>query len=261
VSTPTQVRDLRAETDTSLIERVYRDILQPSFDASELEALDVLLDGLSGGISRECWGLCAMDGDTPVGCILGYPYPVSRVLLIGYMAIRPGLRSRGLGRTLLEEARRRWFGTAGLTLVLAEIEDPRYHPAAGGIDPARRVAFYSRLAAQMVVGPYFQLQLKGEGKKRIYGMFLAVLYGGERASVSAPQLAAFLREYFMTAEGSDWPSAGDEEGRWLLDWYRARETVDLRPIAEYSKADIPRVPGRPANPAGSTPPWRATPGV
>ena len=132
--------------------------------------------------------------------------------------------------------------------MLAEIEDPRYHPAVGDIDPARRVAFYARLAAQMVVGPYFQLQLGGEGKKRMYGMFLAVLYGGDKASISASQLAAFLREYFRTGEGSDWPSAEDAEGRWLLDWYRARETVDLRPIAEYSTADIPRVPGRRATP-------------
>ena len=164
-----------------------------------------------------------------------------------------GVRSRGVGRALLAEARRRWFGKAGLTLVLAEIEDPRYHPAVGDIDPARRdFAFYARLAAQMVVGPYFQLQLGGEGKKRMYGMFLAVLYGGDKASISASQLAAFLREYFRTGEGSDWPSAEDAEGRWLLDWYRARETVDLRPIAEYSTADIPRVPGGPANPAGST---------
>jgi GNAT superfamily N-acetyltransferase len=244
MSIPVQVRDLRAEADTSLIERAYRDILEPSFENSELEALDVVLDGLSEGGGCECWGLCAMDGDTPVACVLGYPYPVSRVLLIGYMAVKPGLRSRGVGWTLLEEARRRWFGKAGLTLVLAEIEDPRYHPAAGDIDPARRVAFYARHEVQMVVGPYFQLRLKGEGKKRMYDMFLAVLYGGDGASVSASQLAAFLREYFMDEEGGDWPLAEDEEGRWLLDWYRAREVVDLCPIGEYSTADIPRVPGR-----------------
>src|SRR5262249_11762243 len=155
-----------------------------------------------------------------------------------------GLRSRGVGWALLEEARRRWFGKAGLTLVLAEIEDPRYHPASGDIDPARRVAFYARHETRLVVGPYFQLRLKGEGKKRTYDMFLAVLHGGDKASVPAPQLAAFLREYFTNEEGSDWPLAEDQEGRWLLDWYLGRQTVDLRPIGQYSKAEIPRVPGR-----------------
>lgn len=244
MSDPIQVRDLRAEADTSLITRVYRDILQPSFDDSELEALEVVLDGLTTGGSYECWGLCALDGDTPVGCILGYPYLASRVLLIGYMAVRSGLRSRGVGQTLLAEARRRWYGRGGLTLVLAEIEDPRYHPAVGEVDPARRVAFWARHGAQMVIGPYFQFRINGEGNKRVYDMFLAVLYGGDRALVSAPQLAAFLTEYFEIGEGTHWPLAEDEEGRWLLDWYRDRETVDLQPIGEYSKAEIPRCPGR-----------------
>src|SRR5262249_21238098 len=85
---PVQVRDLRAGADTSLIKRVYGDILEPSFDNAELEALDAVLDGLTGGGSCECWGLCAMDCGTPVACILGYPYPLSRVLLIGYIAVK-----------------------------------------------------------------------------------------------------------------------------------------------------------------------------
>jgi GNAT superfamily N-acetyltransferase len=241
-----QVRDLRAEADANLIKRVYRDILEPSFENSELEELDVVLDGLATGGSCECWGLCAMDCGTPVACILGYPYPISRVLLIGYIAVKPGLRSRGVGWALLEEARRRWFGKAGLTLVLAEIEDPRYHPAAGDIDPARRVAFYARHQMQMIVGPYFQppLRLKGEDKKRTYDMFLTVLHGGGQASVRAPHIAAFLKEYFKAEEGSDWPLAEDQEGHWLLGWYLGRQTVDLQPIGQYAKAEIPRVPGR-----------------
>jgi GNAT superfamily N-acetyltransferase len=261
MSTPVQFRDLRTEADRGLIEAIYHDILQPSFTADELDPLDYVLDGLSENGSYECWGLGLLDGETPVGCILGYPYRASGVLLIGYLATKPGVRSRGVGTLLLGEARWRWYGRSGRTLVLAEIDDPRFHPPAGDIDPERRVAFYARQKTQMVIGPYFQPRVLGEGRKRVHGMFLAVLHGGDGASVPAPQLAAFLQEYFADVEQeSGWPRPEDAEGRWLLDWYRDRETVALRPIDEYAKTEIPRGPGgcrlygpviRPSNTAGS----------
>lgn len=249
-----QFRDLRASADTALIEAIYSDILGPSFDRDELDPLDIVLDGLSEDGSYACWGLCALDGDEPVGCILGYPHLVSRVLLIGYVAVKRGLRSRGIGGKLLDEAGRRWYGKAGLTLVLAEIDDPRYHPAKDGIDPQRRVDFYAKHQTQIVVGPYFQPQLGEGGRKRVYDMFLAVLPRSDRATdprnkttVEGRQLVTFLREYFTAAgEDSDWPAAEDAEGRWLLDYYRTRDHIDLCPIDKYQEAAIPRVQDRPA---------------
>ena len=182
---------------------------------------------------------------TRLACVLGYPYPESGVLLIGYIAVRADLRSRGVGGMLLEAARREWYGQAGLTLVLAEIDDPRYHPASGGIDPDRRITFYARHQTQLVVGPYFQPRLDGEGKQRVYDMFLAVLNGDGQTSLPGPTIAAFLREYFTASgEGDDWPLAADPAGQWLLHWYGTRETVGLLPIDSYPKAEIPRVPGR-----------------
>jgi predicted N-acetyltransferase YhbS len=237
-------RDLRADADTSLIEAVYRDILESSFNHNELETLDVIVDGLTEGGRYECWGLCALDGDEPVGCVLGYPYLVSGVLLIGYLAVRPSVRGRGVGRTLLDEAKRRWYGKTGLSLVVAEVEDPRYHEAARGIDPERRIAFFARREAQLVIGPYLQPRLD-ESMKRVPHMFLAVLDGGGRASVPSPQIATFLTEYFRTtAEDRDWPLAEDAEGHWLFDWYHDRDTVRLQPIDKYATVEIPSVPGR-----------------
>jgi GNAT superfamily N-acetyltransferase len=248
MSTPIRFLDLRADTGAGLVEAVYHEILEPSFNSDELDTLDCLLDGLTTGGSYECWGLCALDGETPVGCMLGYPYPDSRVLLVGYLAVRPGERDRGIGGLLMDEVRRRWYGKRGLTLVVAEIDDPRHHPAAGAIDPERRVAFYERHEAQVVIGPYFQPRLEGESKGRVYGMFLAVLYDGAASpgpSVSGGQIADFLVEYFAASgEGSDWPRAEDTEGRWLLDWYRGREAVGLHPIGRYAEIDIPQIPGR-----------------
>ena len=82
-------RDLRANAETSLIKATYKEILEPSFSLDELDTLDGVLAGLTEDGSYECWGLCALDDETPIGCILGYPFPESRVLLIGYIAVRP----------------------------------------------------------------------------------------------------------------------------------------------------------------------------
>jgi hypothetical protein len=251
MSAPIRFRDMRTEADASLIEVIYHELLEPTFGPDELDTLDCVLDGLTEGGSYEGWGLCALDGETPVGCVLGYPYPDSQVLLIGYLAVRRGARSRGVGGLLADEVGRRWYGKAGLTLVMAEVEDPRHHPVVGDIDPERRVAFYARRGAQIAAGPYFQPRLEGEGKKRVYDLFLTVLYGSSGAispghSVSARQLTAFLREYFAASgEGSDWPRDEDVEGRWLLDWYRGREMVGLHPIGGYSEIEVPRIADHP----------------
>ncbi len=247
MSTSIQFRDLRADADVSFIEVIYREILQPSFSPDELDPLDLILDGLTRGGSYELWGLSSMDGDMPVGCILGYPYRESGVLLIGYLAIKQDARSRGIGGLLADESGRRWYGQPGFPLVVAEIEDPRYHAAEGDIDPGRRVAFYARRGDQIVIGPYFQPRLE-KYRQRVYDLFLTVHYCGNGVislenTISAQRVADFLQEYFAASgEGSDWPQ--DEEGRWLLDWYRSRETVSLRPIGEYAKVNVPRSPFR-----------------
>lgn len=244
-----QFSDMR-EASSSFVEVVYREILEPSFSPDELDPLDFVLDGLTEGGSYELWGLTALDDGRPVGCILGYPYRESGVLLVGYLAIRDGERSRGLGGLLADEIRRRWYEQPGLPLVLAEVEDPRYHAVAGDIDPARRVAFYSGRGAQILTGPYFQPRLEGEGRQRVYDLFLTVLHASsgmisDGPTMSAQKIAQFLLEYFPACgEGDDWPQDG--EGRWLLDWYRSRESVGLQPIGEYAKVDIPRSPFRKA---------------
>jgi GNAT superfamily N-acetyltransferase len=237
------VDDLRSNVSASLIAEIYREILEPSFRPDELDTSVSFIDGMASG---QPLGLCALDGETPVGCILGYPYQRSRVLLIGYVAVKPGLRGRGIGGLLLHEAQQRWYQKPEFTLVVAEIEDPRHHPAVADINPKRRVSFYARRGAQVVIGPYFQPRVGGVGKKRVYNFFLTVLSGSSGSinpnnSVDAGQLTGFLLEYFRASEGSDWPEAEDEEGNQLLEWYRRRETVQLHAIGEYARIDIPRI--------------------
>jgi GNAT superfamily N-acetyltransferase len=242
-----QVLDMRSEVSASLIGDIYRELLRPSFVSNELDSLETLLDGLAEDGSSGTWGLCAVDGETPLGCVLGYPYAGSRVLLIGYVTVRPGLRDRGIGGLLMDQIQQRWYQKDDVVLVLAEVEDPRYHPATPDVDPKRRAAFYGRRGAQVIVGPYFQPRLDQEGKQRVYNLFLTVLGGNSEAitpesSVRAGVVAEFLVEYFtQSGEGGDWPRAGDEEGTRLLNWYRDRELVRLHPIGDYAKVEIPRL--------------------
>jgi GNAT superfamily N-acetyltransferase len=237
---------MRSEVSADLIEEIYREILEPSFGPNELDTLDTFLGGLA---EDEAWGLCALDGDKPVGCIMGYPFARARALLIGYVSVRPELRGGGIGDVLMDAAQQRWYAKPGVALVLAEIEDPRRHPPAGDIDPARRAMFYARRGAQVVVGPYFQPKLEGDGKKRVYDLFLTVISGTNDAispqnSVRAEMIADFMLDYFRdSGEGSDWPRADDDEGTRLLAWYRDRESVSLQPIGEYAQIDIPRISG------------------
>ena len=242
-----QVLDMRSEASASLIGDIYRQLLRPSFDSNELDSLETLVDGLAEDDSSGTWGLCAVDGETPLGCVLGYPYARSQVLLIGYVTVRPGLRNRGIGGLLMDQVEQRWYEKDDVVLVLAEVEDPRHHAATPDIDPKRRTAFYGRRGAQVIVGPYFQPRLDQEGKERVHNLFLTVLGGNSEAiapenSVRSAVVADFLLEYFReSGEGSDWPRAGDEEGTRLLAWYRAREMVPLHPMADYAEVEIPRL--------------------
>lgn len=235
-----RVRDMRSDVSADVVEDIYRGILAPSFGPDELDPLPTILDGLAeGGAAR---GLCAFDGERPVGCIVGYTYPRSRVLLVGYLAVRPGLRGGGIGHALMDAAERRWYGHPDATLVLAEVEDPRRHPVVGDIDPKRRAAFYGRRGAQVVVGPYFQPRL-ARGTNRVHDLFLTVLNAGAATPenrVRTAQLTNFILEYFRdSGEGPDFPRPDDWEGNRLLAWYRDRATVPLHPMEDYARIAIP----------------------
>jgi hypothetical protein len=244
-STELPVLNMRREVSPSVIERIYYELLEPSFGPNELDTLETLLDGLAEHGSYVAWGLCVLDSETPVGCILGYPTEQSGVLLIGYLVVNSGLRSQGTGSRLITEVRKQWFGNPDYTLVLAEVEDPRHYAAELGSDPVLRAKLYARQGMQVVVGPYFQPKLEGEGKKRVYNLFLTVLNESTDPatwpdSVPGKQIADFIIEYFQSSgEGEDWPRDDDEEGKQLLTFYQSRERIPLRPIGEWEHIEIP----------------------
>jgi hypothetical protein len=235
-----EFRNMR-DMSEALITRIYDEILQPNFGPEELDSLETVLGGLSA--RGTVLGLCAMDGEDPVGCLLRYPY--AEALLIGYVAVRKDRRGEHAGSELFDQVRRRWFGERGVKLVVGEIEDPRCHPMVGDISPERRVAFYERQGVQIAVGPYFQPCLS-DGGERVYDLFLTALTdsaSGPQKSVPAKPIADFLLAYFKEAEGKNWPGPTDGEGQRLLAWYQdpEHEVVPLHPIADYNEIEIPDV--------------------
>jgi predicted N-acetyltransferase YhbS len=243
MSSSPRISDLNDARNAALVDAVYRQILEPSFPEAELETLENVHEGLTGDSDIRLMGLCALSDDgEPLACIVAYQFPRSGVLLIGYVAVREGARDQGLGGLLMDEAARRWYEGAGNGLVMGEVEDPRHHSPALGADPVRRVQFYARRGVLAVEGPYFQPRLR-ESSDRVQHLLLTV--GGYRqtqppTALPGPLLADFLGEYLAaSAEGE---RARDRQARWLVDWYRERPEVPLRPIQEYKQLELPEVP-------------------
>jgi GNAT superfamily N-acetyltransferase len=242
---PVQIVDVNAARDGDLIDRIYHELLEPNFPPDELDPPEPTRAGILGG---QILTLAAQDdaGDL-LGCVLGYPDEAAGVLLIGYIAVRSDRRSKGVGSALLESARDAWYDAPWCKLVVAEIEDPRFHHSEGQ-DTERRVSFYVRQGAELVGAPYFQPRLSGDAE-RIYDMLLIVLAGKPSAIVDrepgrrfvrSEALLGFLEDYIAEAEGEA-ALTGDSEIDWLLKTYRSEALIPLLPLADYRAADLPRV--------------------
>jgi len=153
---------------------VHTDILTPSFPAHELMALDRLTDEVENGtttvrVVRDEAGVLA-------GTAIATWYPEASVLLIDYLALRPGQRGGGLGGALLSSSVAAWAERYDPCIVIAEVEHPDHHdahPQHG--DPEARLRFYARQGARLLPLPYFTPGV-GEGAVRVGGMMLAVLH-------------------------------------------------------------------------------------
>ncbi len=153
---------------------VHADILSPSFPPHELMTLERLTDEVENGttsvrVVRDEDGVLA-------GTAIATWYLEARVLLIDYLALRPGQRGGGLGRALLSSSVVAWAEQYDPCIVIAEVEHPDAHdahPQHG--DPEARLRFYARQGARLLPLPYFTPGV-GEGAVRVGGMMLAVLH-------------------------------------------------------------------------------------
>jgi GNAT superfamily N-acetyltransferase len=246
--------------DRRTLERFYRGVLQPSFAPAELLTLDEACAEYLGDNAQPAALLLV--GDEPVAGILAEVYPASGVLLVAYLAVHASQRGRGKGTALLRETVPGWQASLRPALILAEIDDPRFHGAdIDRGDPIARARFYGRTGARMLAMPYVQPSLR-EGSPRVRDMLL-ICYGSLRESVPADVVSSFLNEYYAICEG---PAVRfDPEFQALLRWAAGDGgRIPLWPVDRY--ADVPRLvpfpssaPAAPSSPKGDNDGRRAVP--
>ncbi|WP_158581574.1 GNAT family N-acetyltransferase [Actinomadura spongiicola] len=220
-----------ASIDDSGLTDFYERVLVPNFPADELEAEANFIASVRSG------GTHVLAARTPAGDILGGAvgdwFGGSQVALLSYLAVRPGVRSGGIGTQLMAAATDAWTARWNPRLLVAEIEDPRYHHATAYGDPRARLRFYERLDVRFLPIPYFQPAL-GKSGRRVPGLMLMV-FGGtvlprREGMVNGAHVEEFLTEYFEVCEGP--PATDDLQLKRLLEACRAPGGLPLLSAAE-----------------------------
>lgn len=186
------------ELDADLLARTYDELLVPSFPAEELLTFADLQELYLIPDEPEP-SVVVLRDDEPVAVMLGEWFADRRVLLLAYVAVAPNNRRGGVGAQLVGEVLRGWADARPGAVVLAEVEDPRWHredPVKG--DPVARLRFYGRLGARLLPLPYTQPSLR-PGLGRVPGLLLLRLDHGGPAPPGL--LRTFLTEYFVGCEG------------------------------------------------------------
>ena len=172
-------------------------LFESAFPPDELMTFDELQVAVSE--AGTCGAVVQRSGKV-LGAYVTEDFLGGRVVLLAYLAVDPDSRGEGVGtllvRRLTAENRVR-EGPA--PLVVAEIEDPRFHrPGAHG-DPVARLRFYDRLGTRLLPLPYVQPALRPTAA-RVDHMLLVTLDAAS-ATVDGALVAEFLEEYFVGCEG------------------------------------------------------------
>lgn len=191
-------------TSGPFVSELYRAVLQPSFMPSELVSEAELGKMITDGHP----GLIALDDDDQVlGGAIGEWDAELRIMLLCWLAIRPGIRGGGVGGALLEAATDSWSTDFAPCLILAEVEDPqKHHGTEATGDPVARLRFYQQRGAKALDLPYFQASI-GEGQPRVPDLLLMVLRseprfaGAEADTIDSGLIRAYLESYQIQCEG------------------------------------------------------------
>lgn len=190
-----------------VIEAFYHQILVPSFPPDELISVDEV-QAIASGDAGSVWLAQDEDEDeTILGGAVAEWDESTRVLLLGYLAVRPGTRGGGTGGPLYLAALACWRERFKPCLVLAEVEDPAAHGGSEAYgDPAARLRFYLSRGSRILDLPYFQPALGPEGV-RIPGLLLLVLHadpvfaGAGEDTIDAGVVREYLENYQTEYEG------------------------------------------------------------
>jgi GNAT superfamily N-acetyltransferase len=200
------MRIYEASGSGPVIEDFYQQILVPSFPADELISLDEAQENADRE-DASIWLAEDADGTILAGAIAEWDDSV-RVLLLGYLAVRPGIRGGGIGGPLYLTALESWRQKFKPCLILAEVEDPEVHRGSEDHgDPAARLRFYVNRGSRIVDIPYFQPALE-PGKERVSGLLLIALHidpefagAGGANTIDAAIVRTYLENYQTQYEG------------------------------------------------------------
>lgn len=186
------------------VDQLYDEIFVPAFPPDEL-----CQAGDFAGIIRHghpAW--VAVDDDDRVlgGAVCEWDDP-PRVMLLGWLAVRPEVRGQNVGSQLLDTATKAWREEWGPCLALAEVEDPQHHTGSEATgDPHARLRFYQRRGARALNLPYFQPALR-RGAARVPDLLLLVLHadprfaGARPDTIDAAVVRSYLEQYQRGCEG------------------------------------------------------------
>lgn len=238
---PLALRDLDVDYDDELLRSFHRDVLTPSFSSDELDDVEKLARGLRGeGDTELVTTVAVADDGTALGGVVGEIYVREGVLLLAYLAVRPGLRGLGLGTRLMEHVASRWYAHPAVRLALAEVHDPRVWAGVEGDAPLRRLRLYERLGARVLGVPFVQPALSAD-RARVPGFLLLAFHvdpsvelaQGNRSAVPSDLVDSFVRRYFESVEGARAPY--DSQLAQLLEQIEARSSIRLLPTGEYER--------------------------
>ena len=197
------VRELHRDFDPQLLARLYREVLEPAFTASELEGIEPLASRLAA--PGEPGSLVAValgpDGELLGGLVADHDREC-RVLLLSYLAVRPEARGRGIGSSLVRDVASNWYDGDEVLLAVAEVHDPRHWPDDAAAEG--RLRLFEKLGARVLGAPFVQPALHGDGE-RVGGFLLLAFHvdrdhppargrqGGDPRGAPGPVRQALLR--------------------------------------------------------------------
>jgi GNAT superfamily N-acetyltransferase len=238
-------------TGGPVVDTIYAEILQPCFPPAEMSPVQSVhhLAEAGGGLFWAAFD----EQDTVLGCAIAEWDAGPRVVLLSWIAIRPGLRGGGIGGALLDAAQAEWVARYSPCLVLAEVEDPACHQGGEAYgDPVARLAFYQRRGARILDIPYFQASLAPD-LPRVPGLLLMVLHADEQFAGSEPGTVdgAVLREYLELYQSQcEGQVATDEEAALMWEAIDRPGGVPLLSPGDTGKW-VPRDPAAPGGHSGT----------
>ena len=226
-----KIVDLTApDDDPELLQRAFDDVLRPSFSMEELPEFGSLMGALGG---HGFISVAVDDDGVPLGAGISESDSTTQIGLLGYLATRPGRRSGGVGGALLAHMQERW-ATEHVTIVLAEVHDPRAWPETNDERAAARLRFYDKAGGRLLMTPWVQPSLS-VGAARVNDMLLLIL--SEKAegqeAIDPANLRLWTLGYYLEAEGAE-PA---DPTYVALQQRMAGDRIEIRAVSAYRELE------------------------